>query len=206
MSLGIQGIATFFNKPIWHGNHFIIFTPEAFNSSLKSDPHPRLLQDHKSETSFSNDRYPLQLHASKEFLTFRYTMPEAADKSFADYANDFETYLGVSIGFVTIKETVSEIDGFAVKTIYEAILTEVSLLSTFPAVDGTYARIVDVDNKDSLDLEAETGIMASVGKFISLHRKSREFEVGGKTLKYGHTTSAYERKASDFTDALARLC
>jgi hypothetical protein len=94
------------------------------------------------------------------------------------------------------------IDGVQVSCVTKATLEEVSILKGSPAVDMTYARVVDLDKCSTL--EADYPVIQLTARYVMMHRKVQARE-NGDVVSYKHTTSPYDRAANNFENALRRL-
>jgi hypothetical protein len=206
LTIVVQGIATVFNKIIpYGGDDFLFLKSGCFDASLKSDSNVSLLLDHDKTQSFSSDKYPLEVHASRDHVAFRLILPDhLVPHSFKDMSDDLNTYVGVSIGLLKTKTETVVIDGYSVTTVLEAKLTECSILSGAPAVDSTYGRIVSLDLCDTLENDYLSGKLELHGRYVALHRKVMAQENGG-AIVYRHATSSYDRTADRFQRALEAI-
>jgi hypothetical protein len=195
----LQGIACEFGKCFSHGDEIIYLKP----GCVSYEPDIRLLLDHEGK-SLGTTADRLQVHIGDEAIAFRFAIPESWSASFAEKADELETYLPISAGMNITKTETMTIDGEQVKVIVKATLNEISVLSGEPAIKSTYGRVVSLETCDDLEDEANSGRLQLVGRFVSLHRKMKATENGGE-IRYTHVTSDYERKASAFERALAKL-
>jgi phage head maturation protease len=199
----LQGKATQIGKPFIRGMEIWMFAPGAFDASLRSDE-IKLLYDHDETRSVFPKRYELEVYANADALVFRSQMPTSADVKFKDWIDSFESYIGVSIGFIATKKRITAIDGVPLVLIEEATIDEISLLNNDPAVHSTYARFVSSDSCCSLKDDCDAGRFELVSSFVSLHRKVAAMDNDGK-VKYNHATSAYDAASDRFTRALEKL-
>jgi phage head maturation protease len=201
----IKGVATEFDKPFVHGDKIQVLKSGCFDSYLRTSHDVKLLINHEGDCLASQaDR--LMIHAGARSLVFQFLIPESVHhKAFADFADDLETYMAVSIGYGITKSESILVDGVRVLTILEARLDEISLLDKAPAVDSTYARVACWD-RSSLSLESEykAGLFEQTGRCIGIQRALAARENGG-IVKYNHAKSPYERTADNFVRALQRL-
>jgi phage head maturation protease len=201
--LYIQGKATQFNKPFIYGDRVIYLKSGCLDASINSGADVALLIDHDKKNSLTTPDRSVEVYAGDDDLVFRYFLHKgSSDRTLAELADDFESYLAVSIGLKTTQVESVVIDGVQVDAVTKATLTEVSLLNDAPAVDSTYARIVSSGTCNSLEEDYER--IRLVGRAVSLYRKLKSLDTGG-VVKYSNATSDYERKASAFERALAKL-
>jgi phage head maturation protease len=200
VNYAVQGIFCELNKCFAHGNEVLYLKPGVFDSCVEGNV--RLLIDHEGK-SLATTADRLELCLGDDVLTFRAVLPDSwsGSKELTDVAGDVETYLAVSCGFkYNAYETVT-IDGAEVKVISNATLTEISLVSA-PAVESTYARVVSMDDCNSL--EEDQDLIKLTGRVVTLHRKAKALEAGGQ-IKYSHATTPSDRAANRFTRALKAL-
>jgi phage head maturation protease len=196
----IQGLCTEFKKCFQHGERILYLNPTCFNKSIESGEEVKLLYDHDDE-AFPNRS--VELYAGDKGLAFRIILPESrTDVGMSNVSDDFDTYIPVSIGYKEAQTETTMIDGVEITSVVQATLHEVSLLSKAPAVNTTYARVVDLDTCGSLEDDYDR--IQLVGRYVSLHRQAKAQENGG-IVEYGHTTSPYDRAANNFERALRRL-
>ncbi len=200
--LVILGKAADFNKPFAKGDEVWVLQDDCFDKSLNSSSDVKLFLNHDSTICFgSRNNNRLQIHAGKESLIFRFLLSDSKGVNFAEFSDDLESYLAVSVGFTATKYNKTIVDGIEVKTITEGELQEISLTNRIPAISTTFARIVSWQ-KCSPDLQDDYHSINLTGRVISLHRTS---EANGGEVKYAHTPSAYDRASSAFLRALGRL-
>jgi HK97 family phage prohead protease len=196
-----QGIATAFDKCFPHGDRVLILKARCFDRSISSGEPVSLLNEHDETKSFGRaDR--LELYAGNNGLAFRFHIGDHSE--FKDIADDFDSYIPISIGYESTKTDTTVIDGVEVVSVIEAKLVEVSALSKSPAVHSTYGRVVSLESCGTLAEDYESGRLELVGKYIGIHRTFKASENGG-VLKYSHATSPYERAAANFEQALKNL-
>ena len=201
--LVLQGTATELDKPFVHGDKVVILKSGAFDAALQSGDDVSLLLDHDESHSLgTRNGGLLQIHAGAKHLVFRFLSPGSSSAKFAELADDFETYVPVSIGYDILKADNETIDGVRVQTVFAARLTEVSILSKAPAVSSTYARVATWETCGELAADYGTGRFELVGKVVSLHRK---IQANGGEIRYAHATSAYDKAANSFLRVLSRL-
>ena len=123
---------------------------------------------------------------------------------FKDFADEYESYLAVSVGHFVKDADIATIDGVTVVTVTESSLREISLLDRIPAIHSTYARVSSWDRCCSLEADYKAGRFDLVGSFVSLHRAAKAAETGG-AIKYANSLTEYERAGNRFTSALMRL-
>lgn len=205
MALVIQGLATEYNKIFRHCGAFMRLDRSCFDASLKSsDTNVYFIINHDMKQSLGHQGNLLEVYAGRDHLAFRYLLPEAGTKLFDDLSDDFDSYLGVSLGTSITKTESVEVAGHIVTTVMEAKLNEISMLSGIPAVDSTYGRVVSLDTCDTLENDYLSGKLALHGRYIGLHRKVRAQDSGNEVI-YSHSTSPYDRTAERFRQALSRL-
>jgi hypothetical protein len=200
--LFFQGIALEFKKFIFHGDDILYFKPGCMDCS-GADVH--LMLDHKESLRSTRDR--LDFYAGEDALAFRLRIPGGYDSTalkFSELADEFDSYLPVSLGCTRTETETMTIDGVNAKIVCKATLNEVSVLSTAPAMQASYGRIVSTEICGSLQEDYESGRLQLIGRYITIHRKMMASENGGE-IRYSHVTSDYERKASAFERALAKL-
>jgi HK97 family phage prohead protease len=199
----IQGKAADFNKPFQNGDEVWMLQAGCFDKSLDSSRDVKIFLNHDSEHCLgSRNNNRLQIHAGEESMIFRFLLPvDSKGVSFAEFADDLESYLGVSIGFAATKYDKAVIDGIEVKTITEGELQEISLTNRKPAISTTFARFVSWQ-KCSPNLEDDYDLINLAGRVISIHRKA---QADGGEIKYAHTPSPYDRAANSFLRTLEKL-
>lgn len=198
MSVAIQGVGFEFSKIFVTDGKAFYATPGCFGSLTDID----LLTDHKGQ-SYANTGNDLLVHSGPEALVFRAYFPdEWFAKAVADQTDELDTYLGVSTGFTIMKSKTIDCDGTPVTVILEAKLDEISLLSSPPVIDTTYARIVSHETCGSLAEDYER--IVTVGKYVNLHRKVLAAEHDG-VVEHKHIVSSYNAAANRFTRALSAL-
>jgi hypothetical protein len=199
MPYAIQGIATEFGRCIQHGDKIIYL-----NSGCFADlGDVKFLYDHDPDKEVYRNRN-LELFAGAKSLAFRMVLPEFRNTpgDLSDVSDDYDTYMPVSVGYKdAVTETVT-IEGVEIKRVVKAALHEISLLEGTPAVNTTYARIVDMDKCGTLADDYD--MIRLVGRYVNIHREVKARENNG-VVKYGHTTSPYDRAANNFERALQRL-
>jgi HK97 family phage prohead protease len=202
----MQGVATEFDKPFMHGDKIQILKSGCLDRSLRENHDVKLLINHDESACLGSQAQRLLIHAGEKSLVFRYLIPESMEykKSFADVADDLETYVAVSIGYEIRNSETIEIDGIKVTTILEARLEEISLLDKAPAVSSTYARVASWDRCLDLKQEYDSGLFELNGRCIGIQRAYYARDNGG-VVKYNHATSPYDRAADNFVKALRRL-
>jgi phage head maturation protease len=199
MTYAIQGIATQFGKCIQHGDKILYLTPGCFDESIKFGS-VKLLYDH-DQAAFPHQS--VELFAGDNALAFRMILPESRnDDGMSDISDDYDTYLGVSIGYKDATTETMTFDGVKVTCVVKATLLEVSLLSKPPAVNTTYGRVVDMDKCSELKDDFE--MIQLTGRYVNAHREVKARENDG-VVSFNHTTSAYDRAANNFERALQRL-
>jgi HK97 family phage prohead protease len=205
-ALVIQGTATELDKPFAHGNDVMILKSGCFDSSMGSSDAIKLLLNHDFAHCLGSWPEQLLLYAGKKALVFRYLLPNSNQyrKTFEEMADDFLTYVPISIGFDRTKSETTKVDGVNVITVIEAKLNEVSILNKTPAVHSTYGRVVSWGTCGSLQEDCESGRFDLVGRAIGLHRAVKAQENGGK-IEYQNATTPYERAADRFQYALANF-
>jgi HK97 family phage prohead protease len=170
--LAFQGIATKFDTIIQYGDDLLYLKSSCFDKSLSDGDDVDLLIDHDSQQSLTRRRRRLELYASKSALSFRFILPHSTKSDIADelsdYADDFDSYLPISIGFVKTKSETVMLDGVAVIVVEEARLNEVSILSGPPAEKSTFGRFVTLETCDELKDDCER--FALHGAYIGVHR------------------------------------
>jgi hypothetical protein len=200
--LFFQGIALEFKKFIFHGDDILYFKPGCMDCS-GADVH--LMIDHKE--SLRSTRNRLELYAGEDALAFRLRIPIGYDSTslkFSELADEFNTYVPISVGCTRTETETMTIDGVSVKIVAKATLNELSVLSRAPAMQASYGRLVSTETCGTLEEDYESGRLELVGKYIGIHRAFKASENGGE-IRYSHVTSDYERKASAFERALAKL-
>jgi phage head maturation protease len=201
--LVLQGVATEMEKPFVHGDKVVILKSGSFDPAKQPGGDVKLLIDHhESQCLGTMNEARLQIHAGNKHLVFRFLIPESKRYTFSDVADDFETYVPVSIGYDILKSENETIDGVRVQSVLEARLTEVSILSKAPAVSTTYARVASWETCCSLEDDLENGRFDLVGKVVSLHRT---IKANGGEIRYAHATSAYDRAANSFLRTLEKF-
>jgi HK97 family phage prohead protease len=200
--LVIQGVATELDKAFAYGDDIMILKSGCFDSSMRSRDDIKLLINHDFAHCLGSWPDSLLLYAGKKGLAFRYLL--TSSKGFEEMADDFLTYVPISIGFERTKSETTQVDGINVITVTEARLNEVSILDKAPAVHFTYGRVVSWATCGSLQDDYETGRFDRVGKAIGLHRAVKAQENGGK-MEYSNATTPYERAADKFSEALRKL-
>jgi hypothetical protein len=193
-----QGAACEFEKFFFHGDEVWYLKSGCFGSISDNEVKLMLNHDGKSLGSTNNR---LQVHAGNEALVFRYSIPGSCSE-FSEPADDFETYVPVSIGFNATKTEAMKIDGVPVTIVVEATLNEISALDKEPAIKSTYARVATEDTCGTLAEDYDRILL--VGRVVSLHRAQKATENGGK-LEYKHASIPYDRAANRFTRALNAL-
>lgn len=196
----LQGVATEIGKCFIHGDQVLFFNPGCFDASIQETDVP-ILYDHDHGKRLTKS---VEVHADEKALVFRYQIPHCPSYKFSEPADDFDTYLAVSIGFTATKTETMAIDGVKVTSVIEAKLNEISLLSGAPAVARTFARIVSLDTCEDLEDDCESGRFQLHGAYVNLHRKFKASENGG-VMNYGHSTSDYDRAANNFERKLHGL-
>jgi HK97 family phage prohead protease len=202
----LQGIATkngecFFDKD----GDILFLNYGCFDASIRSETEVKLLLDHDAKICLgttTNDR--LEVHAGSKGVAFRYSIPDSWSADFSDLADDFNSYLAVSIGFKDGNAELITVDGVKVTSVVEARLFEISILSKPPAIHSTYARVVSAETCGPLKHDYESGRLELIGKYIGIHRTFKATENGG-VLKYNHTSSPYDRAALNFERTLKNL-
>ena len=197
MSTYLQGIAAEFGKFFQHGDE-VIYLP---SGSIVMSDHVKLLTDHEGK-SYGTTADILQVHIGDEAIGFRFEFPNNYDDELATKADDFDSYIAVSVGLNITKFKTMIIDGVKAKVITEGTLKEISLIRGEPAIKGTYARLVTPDTCGELEDDFER--MRLVGRYVSLHRAQKAAENSG-VIQYHHITSDYERAASRLRQALQSL-
>jgi hypothetical protein len=202
----LQGIATETGKCCRGKDGNVLYLNHGcFDASIDSGIEVSLLLDHDSKSCIgTTTNNKLAIYAGSKGVAFRFTIPESWSKDLADHADDFETYVPVSIGLKDGSATPINIDGTQVASVDEAKLYEVSILSKAPAIHSTYARIVSLETCGTLQHDYDSGRLDLVGKYIGIHRAYKASENGG-VVKYHHVTSPYDRAASRFVTALQTL-
>jgi hypothetical protein len=193
-----QGVACEFDKFFFNGDEVWYLKSGCFNSISDNEVKLMLNHDGKSLGSTNNR---LEVHAGDEAVVFRYSIPGSWSE-FAEPADDFLTYVPVSIGFKATKTEKMNIDGVPVTIVVEATLNEISALDKEPAIKSTYARVATDDTCGSLEEDYER--IRLVGRVVSLHRLQKASENGGK-LEFKHASTPYDRAADRFTRALNAL-
>jgi HK97 family phage prohead protease len=201
----LQGNATEYRKCISRENGDILYLQDGcFDASMRDSEKISLLIDHDAKICLGTTSDRLEVHNGARALSFRFAIPDSWADDLYDAADDFETYLPVSIGFNDGDAKLIDCDGVKVKSVYAAKIYEISVLNAAPAIHSTYCRIVSAKNCGTLAEDCESGRLDLIGKYISLHRKFKASENGG-IVKYGHTTSDYDRKADNFLRILGKL-
>ena len=193
----LQGTVLEFEKIIQHGDTLIYLK----GGSITEGDDVGLMFEHTGRKWGRDD---LELHISESGVAFRYALPDSWVDEFKDQTDEIETYLGVSAGLTVTQSESLEIDGEKVQVVTAAELTEISLLSSEPAVKSSYARIVSADTCGELSADVSAGRLELVGRVIGLHRRAKAAADGGP-VKYSSSPSEYERAASKFERALLRL-
>ena len=191
----IEGICTALKTCFEHGGRVLYFEPDCFSDSR----HTKLLYDHDREVIKNRT---VEIFAGEKGLAFRMTLPESDDDSFATVSDDYNTYLACSIGYKDASIKTMLIEGVEVACVVKATLQEISILSKPPAVDTTFARIVDLAKCGTL--ADDYAMIYLTGRYVNLHRKAMAMDNGG-IVKHGHSTSDYDRAADKFTRLLAEL-
>jgi phage head maturation protease len=202
--LVFQGIAARTGKIIRDGDDYLYLKPDCFAKSLSDGDDVGLWIDHDERQSLTR-RNKLELYATKSALAFRWAAPNSwkFDTELSVFADDFDTYLPISIGFVKTKIQKVTLDGgITVTVVEEAKLDEVSILSSPPAEHSTFGRIVTLDTCDELKDDMERFELH--GAYIGVHRAFKASENNGQ-VKYSHATSSYDRAADRFERALKNL-
>jgi phage head maturation protease len=201
--LVLQGCCGDYEKPFPHGDRILILKADCFEAGLRSGKDVSICIDHdESQCLGTMNEGRLQIYSGKESLVFRFLLPESPSCKFADLADDFESYVPVSLGFVTTKTDTTTVDGIEVTTVVAANLIEISILSKPPAITSTYARVASWKTCSDLQQDYDNGRFRLLGSFVSLHRK---IEADGGPVSYSHATSPYERTANAFQRALKGL-
>jgi len=188
----IEGICTALKTCFEHGGRILYFGADCFSDSRDV----KLLYDHNKEV-FSGRT--VELYAGEKGLAFRMTLPDSDDDSFSAFSGDHDTYLACSIGYKDAKIKTMTIEGVQVACVVKATLEEVSIVRK-PAVDTTFARIVNLDRCSSL--ADDYAMIHLTGRYVNLHR--RAMAVDG-VVNHNHSTSDYDRAADRFETALRRL-
>ncbi len=102
----LQGVASEFDKPFVHGDHVLILQSDCFSKSLRSSDIKLLLNHDTSHCLGSQDR--LMIYAGEKSLVFRFPL---SGPGFKELADDFETYVPVSVGYITKETETTIIDG-----------------------------------------------------------------------------------------------
>ena len=200
--LFFQGIALEFKTFIFHGDDILYFKPGCMDCS---DADVHLMLDHKE--SLRSTRNRLDFYAGEDALAFRLRIPGGYGSTalkFSELADEFDSYVPISVGCTRTETETMTIDGVNVKIVSKATLNELSVLSTAPAMQASYGRVVSTETCGTLEEDYESGRLQLIGGYISLHRKMKASENGGE-IRYSHVTSDYDRKASAFERALAKL-
>jgi hypothetical protein len=196
--LYLQGIALNFNEVIPLGNGEFVYLK---TGSVTVADDVGLQFDHRGK-KFGNGN--IDVYVSESGIAFRYLLPESWESTteIKIIVDEIESYLAVSPGFTITKSEIMTIDGVKFKVISAAVLNEISIISTEPAVKSSYARLVSHETIGELANDCESGRLDIVGKVIGLHRK---ISADGGPVKYNHTLSAHERASNRFMSALMRL-
>lgn len=204
--LVLQGIATATGQCFFGKDGNVLYLKHGcFDASIISGLEVRLLLDHDSKSCLAkttNDK--LEVCAGATGIAFRFHIPDSCSGAFRGYADDFDSYLPVSIGF---KDGIAEaitIDGVKVTSVINATLCEVSILSKPPAIHSTYGRVVSANTCGPLKDDYDSGRLALAGRYVALHRAYKASHNNG-VVEYCHSTSAYDRTASKFETALRKL-
>ena len=195
--LVLQGVGCRFGEVIYDGTKFLYLEPGCMTLGSKV----RLLIDHEGQSLATTDNR-LEVHVDEKCLAFRYWIPESWTSEFKDWADDFDTYLGVSCGFSITESKLMTTEEAQIEVVTSATLNEVSIISKEPAVKTTFARVVSADSCSDLSGDCER--LQLIGRYIGLHREAKASENGGK-VKYSHATSDYQRAANNFERVLLRL-
>jgi len=200
--LFFQGIALEYKKFIFHGDEILYFKPGCMDCS-GADVHLKL--DHKESLKSTRDR--IDFYAGEDSLAFRLRIPIGYDSTslkFSELADEFNTYVPISVGCTRTETETMTIDGVSVKIVAKATLNELSALSTAPAMQASYGRLVSTETCGTLEEDYESGRLELVGKYIGIHRAFKASENGGE-IRYSHVTSPYDRAAANFERTLKNL-
>jgi hypothetical protein len=197
----LQGVASEFGKYFQHGDDILRLNSRCFDKSLRSGRDIKLLINHDTSQCLGSWTDKLMIYAGEKRLVFRFLLPGS---EFNHLANDFDSYVPVSIGYITEKTESTTVNGIKVVTVVEGSLTEISILDKAPAVHSTYGRVVSWETCGGLQEDYEAGRFELVGKYISLHRASKALDNNG-VVDYRHSTSPYHRAANNFERALQNL-
>jgi HK97 family phage prohead protease len=203
--LVLQGVASD-AKPFVHGDNIVVHRAGCFTESLRNRD-VRLLLNHDDAHCLGSTRdQSLLIHEGDKGIVFRFLLPDSFEAKFADMADDFSSYIPVSIGYrYAESQTKTEvINGINCVTILEAKFDEISLLDLSPAIHSTYARVATWETCNGLKEDYELGRFELVGRYVSLHRAVKAKDNGG-VVNYAHATKPYDRAADRFVSALKRL-